>query len=223
MSVHVAILKPQYLRLILAGRKTIESRLTLTAQPPFLQVSAGERLFFKQSGGPFGATALARQVESFANVTRDQMRRFYTELNERIQGDREHWVQKRDANFATFIHLRDIEPLDVGPDYGRANMKAWFVLDDADTVLLDVPLTGGAIRNGWVRVPTRYRRFPTGPATLLMPDGELLESQINARRHIGGRGWRRYHSAYGVQAGDAVRLVVVGEGRYRVSFVKRHE
>lgn len=42
---HVAILKPNYIRDILAGTKTVESRLTKTNQPPHGRVETGERLF----------------------------------------------------------------------------------------------------------------------------------------------------------------------------------
>ena len=51
--IHVAILKPNYIRDILAGDKTIESRFTKTNQPPHGRVAVGERLFLKASGGPF--------------------------------------------------------------------------------------------------------------------------------------------------------------------------
>jgi len=50
--IHVAILKPGYIQAILAGTKTIESRLTKTAQPPYGKVVTGERLYLKASGGP---------------------------------------------------------------------------------------------------------------------------------------------------------------------------
>ena len=59
MSIHVAILKREYLRMVLSGQKTVESRLAKVRCPPFEQVVAGERLFFKASGGPFMAPAIA--------------------------------------------------------------------------------------------------------------------------------------------------------------------
>ena len=65
MPVHVAILMRRYLDLVLAGRKTIESRLTRTSRAPYEQIHAGERIYFKVSAGPFMATAVVYAVTCF--------------------------------------------------------------------------------------------------------------------------------------------------------------
>ena len=218
---HVAILKPAYVKAILRGEKTVESRMTTTRQPPFGQIAAGERLFLKASGGPFMATAIAGDVEQHEGLDREATRLLYRRYHASVGGDAAYWQSKADSRFAVFVTLRDVEPMDVGPAYRVANMRAWYALDESESPVVDLMLTKGAIRNRWVAIPRRYRRFPEGPATVLMPDGVVLESQINPRRHLGGRGWRRYHEAYAVRPGDAVRVVAVGERRYRVSFVKR--
>jgi hypothetical protein len=78
--IHVVIVKPPYLRAILAGEKTMECRLSKTAVPPYRQVAAGERLFIKVSGGPFGATAIVGEVMHRERLTPgdvDQLRRNY--------------------------------------------------------------------------------------------------------------------------------------------------
>ena len=219
--IHVAILKQPYIAAILRGDKTVESRLTTTPQPPLDRIAPGERLFLKASGGPFLATAIAGEVHFFRDLDRDRMRDLYQRYRESVGGEDAYWRSKADSRYATFIALRDVEPMDVGPSYRTINMKAWYALEEADTPVVDVPLTEGAIRNRWVAVPRMYRRFPEGEATLLMPDGSVLESRINKRRHIGGRGWGRYHRMYGVHPGDCVRFVAVGDRRYRVSYLKR--
>ncbi|MFW5682077.1 MAG: ASCH domain-containing protein [Phycisphaeraceae bacterium] len=219
--IHVAILKPPYLAAILRGDKTVESRLTTTPQPPLDRVAPGERLFLKASGGPFLATAIAGEVHFYRDLDRSKMRGLCRQYRERVGGDDDYWRSKADSRFATFIALRDVEPMDVGPSYRTINMKAWYVLEAADAPVVDVPLTAGAIRNRWVALPRVYRRFPEGEATLLMPDGRVLESRINPRRHIGGRGWGRYHRMYGTHPGDCVRFVAVADRRYRVSYTKR--
>ncbi|MEM0913319.1 MAG: ASCH domain-containing protein [Planctomycetota bacterium] len=221
MAIHVAILKPEYLRAILDGAKTIESRMTRTRQPPHDVVEAGERVFLKASGGPFGAMARVAKVEAWDNADESVVRDIWRRHHAQIGGSPDYWKSKLDSRHVTLAWLRDVEPIDVGPTYRMASMRAWYVLEDADTPVLDAVLTDGAIRNGWVRVPAAMRRFPTGPARLLMPDGVVLDSQINARRHIGGRGWRRYHTRWRNRSGDIVRVVAVGAGRYRVQFLKR--
>lgn len=219
-AIHVAILKAPYIAAILRGEKTVESRLTATAQPPFGRIAVGERLFLKASGGPFHATARAAAVEQHGELTRDAMRQLYQRYHRRVGGDDDYWQSKADSRYATFITLRDVEPIDVGPDYPRVNMKAWHVLDEADTPLVDITLTRGAIRNRYVAIPPGFTRFPEGPATLVMPDGAVIESEINPRRHVGGRGWAAYHRGYGARPGDAVRFVAVADRRYRVTYVK---
>lgn len=219
--IHVAILKQPYIAAILRGEKTVESRLTATPQPPLDVIAPGERLFLKASGGPFLATAIAGEVHCYRELNRQRIRELYVRYADRVGGDDAYWRSKADSRYATFIDLRDVEPMDLGPSYRTINMKAWYVLEEADTPVVDVPLTEGAIRNRWVAVPRAYRRFPEGEATLLMPDGRVLESRINSRRHIGGRGWARYHRMYGVGPGDCVRFVAVADRRYRVSYTKR--
>jgi len=221
VAIHVAILKREYLRAILAGAKTIESRLTRTWQPPHGQVAQGERVYFKQSGGPIGAMAKVAKVEAWADGGGDAVREVWRRHHAQIGGDAAYWKGKLDSRYVTLMWLREVEPIDVGPGYRVANMRAWYTLDEADDPVCDVVLTDGAIRNGWVRVPKARRCFPEGPARVLMPDGVVLDSTINDKRHIGGRGWRRHHARWGNRAGDVVRVVALGQRRYRVHFIKR--
>jgi ASC-1-like (ASCH) protein len=51
-SLHLAILNEPYLEYILQGKKTIESRFSLTRVPPYKQVSKGDIVFLKQYGDP---------------------------------------------------------------------------------------------------------------------------------------------------------------------------
>ena len=219
--IHVAILKQPYIAAILRGEKTVESRLTASPRPPLDAIAPGERLFLKASGGPFLATAIAGEVHFYRDLDAAGVRELGERYGASVGGDDDYWRRKADSRYATFVSLRDVEPMDVGPRYRKANMKAWYALPEASSPLVDVPLTAGAIRNRWVAVPRSYELFPEGAATLLMPDGRVLESSINARRHIGGRGWGRYHRAYGIGPGDCVRFAVMGDRRYRVSYVKR--
>ena len=69
MNHHLAILKKQYLDAILAGRKTIESRLYQTKQKWLSQVNTGDKIFLKASSGPVMATAIVDKVKYFENLT----------------------------------------------------------------------------------------------------------------------------------------------------------
>ena len=142
--IHVAILIPGYIDAILDGRKTIESRLTKTAQPPFGKIKAGQRLYLKASGGPFMATAVAGGVQSFDGLTPGGIDKLREQHNDRICGDDAFWQAKRDSRFATLIELTEVEPIDIGPPYKKAYMKAWYVLDaDRDPLAIARRLSSG--------------------------------------------------------------------------------
>jgi hypothetical protein len=224
MSIHVVILQRRYVDLILAGRKTVESRLTRTAGPPFGKVEVGQRLFIKASGGPFMATAVAGAVAGYDNLTPDRIRQLYRQYNAAVCGEGDYWKLKRDSRYATFITLEQVEPLDVGPAYNRS-LQAWHVLSDDLSPLVDVILTAGAISNRYVRLARVLRMPERGPDALwdfqtsfvlVMPDDEEVETQLTASGMIRWRGWGRYYDYYGMEAGDRVRFVSIGPRRYGV-------
>lgn len=128
--IHIAILKPSYIQAILSGAKTIESRLTKTAQPPYDKVKTGERLYLKASGGPFMATAIAGEVSSFEADSPCMVDRLYEQYGEQIRGDADYWQAKRDCRYITLIELTEVKPIEIGPPYKPAHMKAWYVLNE---------------------------------------------------------------------------------------------
>lgn len=221
MSIHVAILQKPYLDALLHGRKTIESRLTRTAQPPFGQVEVGDRIYFKRSGGAFAVTARAARVHSHDNLTPAAIGRLRQRFNHAVGGDAAYWRSKREARFATFIELRDVQPIDVGPPYRKSAYKAWFVLPDEADPVFEVTLTAGAIRNGYVPVIARPAFFGGTMFELHLPDGRRVTSDLYRRQRIRWRGWCDYFHEHRLQRGDAVRFVREGRARYRVTLIHR--
>ncbi len=219
--IHVAILKPGYIRDILAGTKTVESRLTKTNQPPHGRVQPGERLFLKASGGPFMATALVAEVLSWDNLSPAEVRRIEKQHRHAIGGDDAYWQAKRDSRFATLIRLAASEPMDVGPAYKVAYMKAWYVLDESLSPLREVVLTDGAIRNRYATLPgPQGETPPTGVITLELPNGEAVVTDLVRGRMLRWRGWAALYDAADAQPGDRLRFLRVGDRRYRVSIRK---
>lgn len=132
--IHVAIIHKRYLDAILAGDKTIEARLARNRCEPFARIQRGERIYFKQSSGPFRATALASKVTFRDSLRPEDINRIRNQHGDRILADRAYWKLKKSATCATLIWLRDIEPIDSGPDLSAAqtpgSRRAWFVLPD---------------------------------------------------------------------------------------------
>lgn len=219
--IHLAILKPNYIRDILAGTKTVESRLTRTMQPPHGKVTPGERLFLKASGGPFMATAVAGRIETFADLNPANIKRLRKDFGKLIGGDDAYWDAKCQSRFATLIWLDRVEPIDVGPAYKVAYMKAWYVLNEAVSPLREWVLTDGAIRNRYASLPGASVKLKDTPITLELPDGQTVVTKLVKGRQLQWRGWGPVYDAAGAEPGDAVRFVAVGPRRYRVSVVQQ--
>ena len=221
--IHVAILKPGYIDAILKGRKTIESRLTKTMQPPHGRVEPGERIFLKASGGPFMATALAGKVWAFENMVPRDVLRIRRTYGKAIGGDDPYWQLKRDSRFATLIELQSIESITVGPKYKVAYMKAWYVLDEGLSPVQDWVITGGALRNRYACLPVSGKSVlkPGQAITLELSGGGVIWTELARGRMLRWRGWGPVYEAAGAHVGDVLRFVALESRRYAVRVVPR--
>jgi len=221
MPIHVAILKRPYLKLILEGQKTVESRLMRTALPPYRTIKTGQRIFLKASSGPFMATALAGKIEQHDGLEPYDILRLRALHDRAVCGNDDYWEMKQNSRYAVFVHLNQIEPIEVGPAYPKS-MRAWHVLDDSLSPLKDIPLTGGAIRNHYLSLPDTPAVMRRRKLTLLMPDGlEVKTAFVDGKPRLKWRGWGAYYQEHRMNPGDKARFVALGTGRYRVTFHKQ--
>src|SRR5262249_22120256 len=147
MSIHVAILLRPYIKMILSGRKTVESRLTTSLRTPYDHVKPGERIYFKASSGPYMATAIADGVKFYNGLTPEKVAALHKQWNGEVCGEAEYWRQKRNSRYGTFVRLRDVEATTAGPNLPPSNGFAWFTVSDSmmPKDFFDVTLTAGAI------------------------------------------------------------------------------
>lgn len=122
-------MKP-YLDLILSGEKTVECRLTVQDRPPFNCIEPGHRLFFKQSSGPYRATATVEHVICESDLTPRRVGELKRDYNELIRGEDSFWAMKRDSRYATLIWLAEVEATDSGPPIRPLQGLAWVTLDE---------------------------------------------------------------------------------------------
>lgn len=132
--IHVAVLLPDYVRSILEGRKTIESRFSINRVEPFGRVRTGDRIYFKARGGPIAVTALAADVESREGLAPADVLAIRRALNHSILANDEYWRIKRRARFVTLIALHAVEPVVFGPAHPPFHGRAWVTLPDAECV-----------------------------------------------------------------------------------------
>ncbi|MDX9910472.1 MAG: ASCH domain-containing protein [Phycisphaerales bacterium] len=128
---HVAIVHARYIDAMLRGEKTIEARLSRSRIAPFGRVGVGDAIWFKASGGAFGAMARAARVEQFEGLTPRGVRGLRARFDAGVRADVAFWALKRSARCATLIWLEDVREINEGPDYNArpGDRRAWFVLD----------------------------------------------------------------------------------------------
>lgn len=151
---HLAIIYAPYIDAILEGRKTVESRLSLTLRAPYGVVSPGDVIFLKERSGPVRGAATVERVECFEDLTPARVRELRRRFSHAILGPDAYWEEKRLSRYATFIWLTDMRA-DIAPPvmpalYGRG----WAVLRDAE-------IGAGAARSTVHRV-SRKARSPWG-------------------------------------------------------------
>ncbi len=132
MTVHLAILHKRYLDAILAGRKTIESRLSRTRRAPFGCVRRGDAVYFKETGGPVRARARVSRVRSIAGLTPRAIAALRREHGRAIGAGASYWKSKRTSRYATLVWFENALPL--GEEaraipVPKSAGHAWFVAD----------------------------------------------------------------------------------------------
>lgn len=127
---HAAIMRSCYLDMILAGTKTIESRLSLTRGAPFGLVVPGDVVHFKDAGGEFRATARVCGVATFEDLRPADVRTLARRYRGAVGAPEEYWIERQHARYATLIWLSGVRACERAPLLRRkaGSRAAWFVL-----------------------------------------------------------------------------------------------
>jgi hypothetical protein len=125
-GIHLAVFMEPYLTYVLDGKKTVESRFSLTRQAPFEQVIAGDIVIMKKTGGP--VCGLCRVANSWSYrldpATWREIERFSGAL---CMVSSDFWKKKKAASFATLMQVEDVRSL---PEFNisKGDPRAWVVL-----------------------------------------------------------------------------------------------
>jgi hypothetical protein len=138
---HAAILLPRYIDLILEGKKTVESRLSIVRPRMFGLVRPGDRIWLKQVGGPFRAVALALHVEQWSNLTPTDLAALRAAHGRAIAAPAAYWKRHARARYAVFIWLCEIRTPTQTPTINcpKGSRHAWYVLTPNARVVTDTP------------------------------------------------------------------------------------
>jgi hypothetical protein len=133
-GIHLAIFNEPYLRYLLDGTKTVESRFSVNRCPPYNRVVSGDLLLLKRAGGPIVGVCFVNSVSSYELDPRSwqHIRREYTTAL--CAQDPEFWTSRAAAGFATLMHVKNARP--VSPlHYPKRDRRGWVVLQTSSQTL----------------------------------------------------------------------------------------
>lgn len=126
-SIHLAVFIQPFLAYILDGRKTVESRFSAVRIPPYGQVSRGDLVLLKESGGPvigvceIGAAWFYRlEPESWSTIRRE-----FTQAM--CAGDPEFWRNREGAAYASLMCVARARRFLPVP-WPKRDRRGWVVL-----------------------------------------------------------------------------------------------
>lgn len=141
---HVAILRKSNFKKgdnilgdILSGRKTVESRWYVNKVAPWDRISAGDTVYFKESGCPVTAKATVGKVLQYElsdpEISHEIVKRYGKQIAPSLSEEFfMQWVQKHEAKrYCILIFLENVKkvvPFTVNKN-GFGSATAWLVLD----------------------------------------------------------------------------------------------
>jgi len=115
MTNHLLILHKPFLERILAGTKTVESRLSVRRHPAAGRLRPGDQLYFKEKGGDIRGRATTRTIHEFHLATPADVQALAAEWSKRVgcPPDDPYWRRKANARHALLIELANVEPFSI--------------------------------------------------------------------------------------------------------------
>jgi hypothetical protein len=140
--------------------------------------------------------------------------------------DADNW-ELLDADVAA--RVADVAQASLADD-GVAQREACWPDDYNDSpALLEVQLTAGAVRNGYINIPKMQALFPTpylaateatatATFTLVQPDGVHVDTRVLANKNRIHARFNKLFKTSDLQEGDVAVISAAGEGVYRLAF-----
>ena len=126
-GLHLAVLVEPYLRYILEGKKTVESRFSERRVAPYGSVRREDVILLKRSGGPIVGLCRASDIWYYELDPRSwrEIRAGFSQML--CAQDPDFWSQRKSAEFATLIRLTNV--LKISPfKYAKSDRRGWVVL-----------------------------------------------------------------------------------------------
>lgn len=135
MKKHLAIFSAGFAELVLAGKKTIDTRFSLKRIPPFGRVSPGDVVYIKPVGRDIRGRFLVKKVIYFEGLDDGDL-----SLIDRLYGGRilpgageersKFFERNASKNFASLIFIDRVEQFLTAPvKVDKKDRRGWVVLD----------------------------------------------------------------------------------------------
>jgi hypothetical protein len=133
-SLHLAVFVEPYLGLLMAGKKTIESRFSQNGCAPFEQVFQGDLVLLKHAGSAIVGIGHVREARHIrrAEGSWEQLRETFQE--QLCATEKEFWENTSIATHATLIWFDRLRPLP-SLDCEKRDRRGWVVLRRASDQL----------------------------------------------------------------------------------------
>lgn len=132
IALHLAIVREPYLRYILDGKKTIETRFSIHCQAPYNQIDKEDVILLKQPAGPIvglcqvsDAWFYKLNIHSWHIIKNDFLKEILVE-------DQQFWDDRKDASYATLIRIQHVRPIIPTISYNKRDRRGWVVMSSRD-------------------------------------------------------------------------------------------
>ena len=125
-GIHIAVLVEPYLRFILDGTKTVESRFSRNGCAPYKRVTTGHLVLLKKPAGPIVGACFVSDVW-FYRLTPAVLQEIRQRFGPAIQPQYGFWEARANAAFATLMRLVDVQVLP-SVHIPKRDRRGWVVL-----------------------------------------------------------------------------------------------
>ena len=126
-TIHLAIFVEPFLRFILDGKKTVDSRFSVHLRPPHRRVHKGDVILLKKSGGAVVGVCQVTAVW-FYRLDPASWQTILTEFSQAMCADGSaFWRQRRQASFVTLMKLTRVARLE-SIECDKRDRRSWVVL-----------------------------------------------------------------------------------------------
>ena len=133
-GLHLAILVEPYLKYILDGKKTVESRFSERRIAPYGRVQKDDIILLKRSGGPIVGLCQVANIWYY-QLDPESWQEIRNEFTQMLCAqDPAFWEQRENAEFATLMRLRNVH--EITPiKYSKSDRRGWVVLRPGGEIL----------------------------------------------------------------------------------------